>query len=158
MSGDLKIKTAAGKPDLALIPLTALYGIARVFGYGAKKYERDNWKLAKDADAPRRYLSAILRHAAGMQHNPLAVDDESGLPHVYHLGCSVVMLIGLLHLHHGAPFDPGEGKEPPVAAKAETNAERLDRLAANPPLHPNACHDCGYIRCICRGFVRHACY
>ena len=111
---DMKIKTAAGKPDLALIPLTALHGVARVFAYGARKYERDNWKLAADKDAPRRYMAAILRHLSAMQDDPLALDEESGLPHVDHLGCSVVMLRGLLNIHHGAQVDPGEGREPPA--------------------------------------------
>ncbi len=119
MADDMKVKTAAGKPDLALIPLTTLYGVARVFTYGSKKYERDNWKLAKDADAPRRYLSAALRHLSAMQGpvGSMATDDESGLPHIDHAICSLVMLRGLLALHHGAAHDPGEGKEPPGATK-----------------------------------------
>lgn len=118
MTTDMKIKTAAGKVPMDLIPLSALQGVARVFGYGAKKYERDNWKLASDEDAPRRYKAAIQRHLIGMEHDDNAVDEESGLPHVYHLGCSVVMLMGLLQLHHGLPCDPGEGNEPPMVFAA----------------------------------------
>lgn len=34
----------AGKPDLSLIPLCTLTDEALVWGYGAKKYARNNWK------------------------------------------------------------------------------------------------------------------
>lgn len=147
MAEDMKIKTAAGKPPLDLIPLSALVGIARVFGFGARKYERDNWKLAADEGAVSRYKGAILRHLAGMEKDPQAIDEESGLPHVYHLGCSVVMLIGLLHLHHGMPQDPGEGNAPPVAGFTYTQEAGEPQAAYQVKL--SYCETCGFDNCKC---------
>lgn len=151
---DMKIKTAAGKVPMDLIPLSALQGMARVFGYGARKYEEDNWKLAKDKGAIRRYKSAILRHYTGMEGDPMALDEESGLPHIDHLMCSLVMLRGLLNLHHGAKADPGEGKDPPKPLpkpqEQRTFSQYLDELAKNPPTIPGVCMECGMSRCRCK--------
>lgn len=149
----MKIKTAAGKVPFDLIPLSTLMGIARVFGYGAKKYERDNWKLAADAGAVSRYKGAILRHLAGMEQDPQAVDEESGLPHVYHLGCSVVMLIGLLQLHHGMAVDPGEGREPPSALEPTVGYAHTQEPTAAYKLKLRYCTACGFDFCKCAEYT-----
>jgi hypothetical protein len=117
---DGKIRAARGKVALELIPLRVLTGMARVFGYGAKKYERGNWHLADDGNAIGRYIGAILRHLGEVQRPDgtydleqlMVVDAESGLPHIDHALCSLVMLRGIA-IKLGAPADPGEGNEPP---------------------------------------------
>lgn len=122
MSADQKIARAAKKPPLALIPFVYLWGAARVFAYGVKKYALGNWHRATlDDGAGERYVSATTRHLAAMQ-NPdgtwspeslAALDDESGLPHLDHAICSLIMLRGIMVKCGALPADPGEGKEPP---------------------------------------------
>jgi hypothetical protein len=123
MSGDFKVQAAEKKVPLALLPLRALFGMARVFGYGAKKYAPGNFLKATLADgAAQRYHSAMLRHLAEIQEpdgtwsrESLAVlDGESGLPHLDHLICGMVMLRAILVKEGVLPADPGIGKEPEV--------------------------------------------
>lgn len=119
---DYKVVTAAKKAPLSLVPLRALLGAARVFAYGAKKYAAGNFLNAGLADAPgERYLSAALRHLLELQHpngvidraSLSALDDESGLPHLDHLICGLLMLRSILVKEGVLPEDPGEGKVPP---------------------------------------------
>lgn len=118
---DGKISQAAAKPDLALIPKQALVGVARVFSYGAKKYAPGNFHQANLEDgAGRRYLSAYERHAMAMQlpnglHTYVtlaALDEESGLPHIDHAICSLLMLRSIITKCGALPVDPGPGKDP----------------------------------------------
>lgn len=122
MSEDGKIAQAAQKVRYAIIPMQATKGLARVFAYGAKKYQPGNWYQATLSDgAAERYHSAIDRHTEAMQEpNGLwtaeslsALDDESGLPHIDHMLASLVMLRGILIKEGVLPADPGEGNEPP---------------------------------------------
>jgi hypothetical protein len=109
---DLKIKSAEGKVPMELVPLWVLEGLARVFEYGSRKYSRWNWTQAADLEAEDRYMGAALRHYAAMQAGGVfARDEESGLYHLDHLLCTLVILRGLLQLHQGMPADPGRGAE-----------------------------------------------
>lgn len=81
------------KPNIAIIfdfPL-ALAEVARVFMYGAKKYDRGNWSLVDDKE---RYESASLRHQMS-SHNNEDIDDESGLQHMAHSICCQMILLEL---------------------------------------------------------------
>lgn len=118
---DQKIKSAAGKVPLDLIPLRTLKGAARVFEYGAKKYARGNWYSATDDEFTHRYVGGALRHLSDAQ-NPdgtfdfesmCARDLESGLPEIDHLLCGLMMLRGLLTKRNVLPADPGVGLPPP---------------------------------------------
>jgi hypothetical protein len=77
------------KPAVELLPPLALLETAKVLGFGAKKYDPDNWRRVDDR---RRYLAASLRHlleyAAGKD-----LDEDSGLPTVAHAACSVLFLL-----------------------------------------------------------------
>lgn len=118
---DQKIKSAAGKPQLATIPMRALYGAARVFGYGSRKYAPGNFLHASlETDAAERYLSAAFRHLGDMQQlsglfddNLDARDTESGLPHVDHAITCLLMLRSILIKEGVLPVDPGIGNDPP---------------------------------------------
>lgn len=134
MSADQKIAAAAKKPPLLLIPLLYLYGVARVFAYGVKKYALGNWHRATlDDGAGERYLSATTRHMAAMQNadgtvtpaSLAALDDESGLPHIDHAICGLIMLRGIMVKCGALPADPGEGKEPPKKQCEERRAVPL---------------------------------
>lgn len=121
MSNDQKIKTSAGKLPLDMLPLSSLAGAARVYGYGGRKYAPGNFHTADDDDIARRYVGGLLRHLM-LAQNPnglfdlahiAALDDESGLPHIDHAICGLVMLRALLIKRGVLPLDPGIGNEPP---------------------------------------------
>lgn len=87
------LKYDAGKPPLSLIDRHAIEDIARVLGFGAKKYAAHNWR---NGVAYSRLIDAALRHlyafADGEDNDP-----ESGLSHVAHAGCCIIFLLGLQH-------------------------------------------------------------
>lgn len=114
---DHKIKTAAEKSPVNLIPLRGLTGTGRVFQHGAVKYEPGNYALATVADgAVGRYCGATLRHLAelqglnGLHGTPGALDAESGLPHIDHAIASLLMLRAVLTQEGVLPMDPGPSK------------------------------------------------
>lgn len=82
-------KADAGKPRLTLVPRAIIWGIAKVREYGDNKYgDPDNWKTVE----VQRYRDAAFRHFMMYLDNPDALDDESGLPHLDHLGCNIAFL------------------------------------------------------------------
>lgn len=92
---DQTAKADKGKPRLSLVPTRAVEGIARIREYGCNKYPvggENNWKDVE----PQRYIDALLRHAFAFKDDPLGVDEESGLPHLWHLGCNYAFLAELL--------------------------------------------------------------
>jgi Domain of unknown function (DUF5664) len=122
MSADLKIKTAAGKAPLHMVPLRVLKGASRVFNYGAKKYAVGNFlKAAMEDGAGGRYIGAELRHMADCQgldgqftpESLANLDPESGLPHIDHMLCGLIMLRAIMVKDGVIAEDPGEGLEPP---------------------------------------------
>ena len=89
---DQTIKADAGKPRLTLVPPEIITAIARVQEYGVNKYgNSENWKLV----APERYRDAAFRHWLAYLSDPNAVDEESGLPHLWHLACNIAFLCEL---------------------------------------------------------------
>lgn len=114
---DEKIKTATDKVPLDLVPLHALVGAARVFGYGARKYAPGNFYTADDSNSVQRYIGAALRHLSAMQRpdglcdmtSVGALDVESGLPEIDHAICGLIMLRALATKHGALQVDPGVG-------------------------------------------------
>ena len=93
--GDIKseaVGTAAryndGKPDFSLVPLLALEECAKVFDYGRKKYNEWNWIKGQDWSHP---YASLMRHLSAWQQGEY-IDPESGLPHLGHAMCNMVML------------------------------------------------------------------
>jgi len=82
-------KADSGKAHLSLVPRQILFDIARVREYGNKKYgDPDNWKTVEI----ERYRDAMFRHLCAYLDDPDGVDEESGLPHLWHLACNVAFL------------------------------------------------------------------
>lgn len=77
-----------GKVPLDMIPLMAMEDCAKVFGYGAQKYAKNNWLKGMDWSIP---FGCLLRHMAAWQRGE-ENDPESGLPHLGHAMCNLVML------------------------------------------------------------------
>lgn len=82
-------KADSGKPRLTLVPREIIYSIARVREYGNRKYgSADNWKQVE----PERYRDAAFRHFLSYLDDPDGTDEESGLPHLWHLACNIAFL------------------------------------------------------------------
>lgn len=85
------VKHDQAKARWDLLPFDAVDSVAVVLTYGAAKYSSRNWELGM---AWGRLLAAALRHltlwARGQDK-----DEESGLPHLAHAACCVLMLLAL---------------------------------------------------------------
>lgn len=86
------IKRDTGKPPMALLDRYALEQIAQVLGFGASKYERDNWRKGIRYT---RLVDAMLRHAFAIADGE-DIDPESGLPHAAHIGCCTMFLLWMM--------------------------------------------------------------
>ena len=97
-SDDQKAKADAGKPRLTLVPRKIIWAIAKIREYGNKKYhDPDNWK---NVDI-QRYRDAAFRHFLAYLDDPTGVDEESGLPHLWHLACNIAFLCEMEDLENG---------------------------------------------------------
>lgn len=119
---DGKIATAKQKAPLHRLPLRWLIGLARVFQYGARKYGRENYYAsADDPESCERYMGGVLRHLSEMQtpcgsytqESCVALDAESGLPHIDHAIAGLVMLRARMCKAGSLPTDPREAKGMP---------------------------------------------
>lgn len=86
------MKFDAGKPDYTLVPWDGVEEIVKVLEFGAKKYERDNWKYVDGAQT--RYLAAAFRHIIAYNQGQ-TTDQETGLSHLAHAGCCLLFLLSL---------------------------------------------------------------
>ena len=85
-------KADAGKPRLTLVPMQIMFDIAEIREYGNRKYgDPDNWRKVE----PERYREAAFRHFLRYIDDPSGVDEESGLPHRWHLECNLAFLAEL---------------------------------------------------------------
>lgn len=89
---DQTAKVDAGKPMLTLVPRGIIWAIACIRMYGNKKYgDSENWRQVE----PQRYRDAAFRHFLHYLDDPEGIDEESGLPHLWHLACNVAFLCEL---------------------------------------------------------------
>lgn len=85
-------KSDGGKPRPCLVPPEIIWAITYVREYGCKKYhDPENWKNIE----PERYQNAAYRHFLAYLKDQNAKDEESGLPHLWHLACNIAFLIAL---------------------------------------------------------------
>ena len=86
---DQRAKADAGKPRLSLVPRAIIWAVARIREYGNAKYhDPDNWKTVE----VERYRDAAFRHFMAYLDDPQGVDEESRLPHLWHLACNIAFL------------------------------------------------------------------
>lgn len=89
---DQEAKADAGKPRLTLVPQRIIWDIAAVRDFGTKKYkDPNNWKRV----SKERYRDAAFRHFMRYLATPHGVDEESGLPHLWHCCCNLAFLCEL---------------------------------------------------------------
>jgi hypothetical protein len=89
------LKYDEGKVRMDLLPPHALESIAKVFTFGAQKYASYNWAKG----IPFSKLRASLQRHLTEFDKCEDVDPESGLHHLWHAGCNIIMLIEMLILH-----------------------------------------------------------
>ena len=83
------VKHDSDKPRMDLLDPDALTEMAKVLGFGAKKYGDHNWRGGINHS---RLYGAVQRHLN--QHwSGETLDDESGLPHLAHAMCGLMMMI-----------------------------------------------------------------
>ena len=88
-AGDQSAKADKGKARLTLVPRKIIWAIAAIRGYGTEKYHNpENWKRVEK----ERYRDAAYRHFMQYLDDPEGTDEESGLPHLWHLACNIAFL------------------------------------------------------------------
>lgn len=90
-----KNKADSGKAQLSLVPRRIIWDIAKVRMYGVNvKYPetgRDGWRnIDKE-----RLQDAMFRHMLRYLDDPDGVDEESGLPHLWHVATNCAFLCEL---------------------------------------------------------------
>jgi len=93
------VKNDDNKTRMDLLPSKALDGIAKIFTFGAKKYNDYNYKNGEGLDWSRPY-AALMRHMIAWNDGE-DLDQESGKSHLYHAGCCIMMLIDLVDSNIG---------------------------------------------------------
>ena len=92
---DQQAKSDAGKPRLTLVPPRIIWDIAAVRQYGVEvKYPKtgvDGWRTI----SMERIKDAAFRHFMRYLATPHGVDEESGLPHLWHCCCNLAFLCEL---------------------------------------------------------------
>jgi len=83
------IKHDQRKPRISLFPLRALWEMAKVMTFGAKKYGSFNWKGGLRYT---RLADAALRHVVQFIEGE-DLDKETGISHLAHAGCCIAMLL-----------------------------------------------------------------
>lgn len=98
---DQQAKADAGKPRPTLTPVSLIDAVTAVRMYGNEKYhDPENWRQVE----PQRYRDALYRHWLAYLKGEKC-DQESGLPHLWHLACNAAFLIemeGSIHDGEGS--------------------------------------------------------
>lgn len=80
-----------------LMPPRALDSVVEILTYGAAKYADRDWEKGIEWG---RLFGAAQRHLWSFWRGE-DIDPESGLPHLSHAACNILMLIEYYFLHNG---------------------------------------------------------
>ena len=84
-------KSDMGKHRPTLVPVCLIRAVTAVREYGTAKYgDPENWRQVE----PQRYRDALYRHWLAYLEGDKC-DEESGLPHLWHVACNVAFLIAM---------------------------------------------------------------
>lgn len=78
-----------GKLDYDILPIAPVEDIIKVFEFGAKKYDRHNWRGGM---AWSRVINSALRHIHEWRKG-IDTDPESGLQHLAHACVNLIFLL-----------------------------------------------------------------
>lgn len=82
-------KADHGKVRPTLVPPSLVLAVAKIREYGCAKYhDPENWRQVE----PQRYRDALYRHFLAYLGGE-EKDQESGLPHLWHMACNIAFLI-----------------------------------------------------------------
>ena len=82
-------KADVGKPRPTLVPVSLMRAVTAVREYGCQKYhDPENWRKVEK----QRYRDALYRHWMDYLEGK-KVDEESGLPTLWHCACNLAFLI-----------------------------------------------------------------
>ena len=87
-----KGKWDKGKIRYELVPLSAIEALGKVLTFGATRYGDETWRLLPKAKD--RYYAATLRHLFA-HRNGECLDQDSGIPHLFHALTNIAFLIEL---------------------------------------------------------------
>ena len=85
------LKHDGGKPRLDLVPPEIIEAVGAVMTHGVEKYGEYSYRSVE----PKRYRAALMRHICKWLKNPHGIDEDSGLPHLWHIACNVAFLLEL---------------------------------------------------------------
>lgn len=85
------LKHDGGKPRLDLVPPELIEAVGTVMTHGAEKYGEASYRDVE----PKRYRAALMRHICKWLKEPHGKDEDSGLPHLWHIACNVAFLLEL---------------------------------------------------------------
>ena len=95
------LKHDGGKLRLSLVPAEAIEAIGAVMTHGAEKYGKDTYKQVE----PERYRDALMRHVCKWLKDPHGKDEDSGLPHLWHIITNAAFLCELDKPTKAGTFD-----------------------------------------------------
>lgn len=115
------------KPErYSLIPSKPLSHVARVYGYGEKKYAKDNWRKGYEWGFS---LDALFRHVEAFRRGEF-LDPESGLPHLAH---AVFHCLSLMWWFEEGKGTDDRGDLPPLIEMVPEWAKKEARELPLPP-------------------------
>lgn len=118
-----------GKLPLADVPRSAVEAVASVLAYGARKYDRRNWRKGAEWT---RFAASALRHLFKWL-DAEDLDDESGLPHLAHAMCNLAFLVEWAKTHPELDdrYKPEAASQESLAAqRAAASQEWIRRMDA----------------------------
>jgi len=118
-----------GKLRYDLLPILALRDTAQAFTFGSAKYGDRNWEKGFDWSGP---YASLMRHLnAWFQGEDF--DAESGLSHLSHAACNLMMLQQFEYTHRQGDNRPGAGQLLPLRRAPVPEPETA------PPAPPTPC-------------------
>ena len=78
-----------GKLRLDLVPPEAIEALAEVIGYGAEKYDENDWRKG---DKYSTTYASLQRHLLAW-YKGIDNDDESGMNHLHHAITNIAFLV-----------------------------------------------------------------
>lgn len=126
------LKYDNGKAPLDLIPTEAIEEIAKVLGFGARKYDRHNWR---GGIVYSRLIAAALRHITAF-NNGHDTDEESGLSHIAHALCCLAFLQTFISKGQKSLDDRYKGASCQTTKKSELKVLSSETMEKTPSEQP----------------------
>lgn len=135
------IKPDKGKTDWSLLPLRCMEEVMKVYTWGANRHDREKnqWRYGTKWS---RYWNASMRHLIAFWRGE-DIDPESGLHHLAHAVCSIMMLFEMTELkqHDDRENWMGEKIQPVIPRYREI--QKMHSFKTDSAANNIWCMDCG---------------